>query len=230
MIIPTAGKPRGFAAPNRQANVHRFIVRGQRHAAIATSQCRTTDTRTIRSRDRTPRSGRICARFNKASLTSHRTAPRSFVVLSRPCPFPFIMLCHSISTLALLAAVPMVLTGTVYNLVDDITGNNFLSAFEHQDFPDPTHGRVCVNPMCYSRSFAYRSTNRQYVDQPTATQNNLTFVSQNTIIMRADSTKTLDPSGPGRMSIRVQSLKQYTTHVAVFDVRHIPEGCSTWPS
>ena len=44
--------------------------------------------------------------------------------------------------------------------------------------------------------------------------------------MRADSWTTLAPGGPGRNAVRIQSNKQYTTHVAVLDVRHMPQGCA----
>jgi hypothetical protein len=70
----------------------------------------------------------------------------------------------------------------------------------------------------------------QYVDQPTALAANLTFTSPDTLIMRADSTTVLDPAGPGRKSVRIKSNKSYKEHVVVFDVRHMPEGCGTWPS
>ncbi|KAL4250119.1 Glycoside hydrolase family 16 protein [Abortiporus biennis] len=99
-----------------------------------------------------------------------------------------------------------------YTLSDNYVGSNFLSTFTHEAIADPTHGRV------------------NYVDQATAVAKNLTFASGNTLILRADSTTTLSPSGPGRNSVRIKSVKTYTTHVAVFDVRHMPQGCGTWPA
>jgi len=48
--------------------------------------------------------------------------------------------------------------------------------------------------------------------------------------MRADFTTILDPNGAGRNSVRLQSNKQYTTSVMVFNIRHMPEGCGTWPA
>merc|ERR1712118_165051 len=36
--------------------------------------------------------------------------------------------------------------------------------------------------------------------------------------------------GPGRKSNRIKSNAQYNTHVAVFDIRHMPQGCATWPA
>lgn len=58
-------------------------------------------------------------------------------------------------------------------------------------------------------------TCRTYVDQATALSKNLTYASGDTFIMRADHTTTLTASGPGRNSIRIQSNKQYSTHVVV---------------
>jgi hypothetical protein len=48
--------------------------------------------------------------------------------------------------------------------------------------------------------------------------------------MRADYTSVLDPSGPGRKSVRVKTTKAYTTHAVIFDIRHMPQGCATWPA
>ncbi|KAG1765439.1 glycoside hydrolase family 16 protein [Suillus occidentalis] len=59
---------------------------------------------------------------------------------------------------------------------------------------------------------------------------NLTYATGNTFIMRADDTTVLTPSGPGRNSVRIRSNRQYTQHVVVFDMQHMPEGCGTWPA
>ena len=56
---------------------------------------------------------------------------------------------------------------------------------------------------------------RNYVDQATALAQNLTYANGDTLILRADYWTTLDPNGPGRNSVRIQSNKQYTTHVIV---------------
>ncbi|KAG8957680.1 hypothetical protein FRC00_003644 [Tulasnella sp. 408] len=99
-----------------------------------------------------------------------------------------------------------------YKLSDSFVGPSWLTGFDHMAIEDPTHGRV------------------NYTDQAFAIAQNLTFVSKDTIVMRADSWTTLDPSGPGRNSVRIQSKKQYTTNVVVMDTRHMPEGCATWPA
>jgi len=99
-----------------------------------------------------------------------------------------------------------------YNIQDTFIGNDFNTGFQYWNEPDPTNGRV------------------NYVDQPTAQQQNLSFASSDTFIMRADSWSMVDPSGPGRNSVRIQSNNQYTTHVAVLDLRHMPSGCATWPA
>ncbi|KAI0638992.1 2 beta-glucan [Trametes polyzona] len=102
--------------------------------------------------------------------------------------------------------------GATYKMKDSFVGQGFLSGFSHQAIPDPTHGRV------------------NYVDQQTALSKNLTFATDNSFIMRADSFSKLDPAGPGRDSVRIQSNAQYTTHVSVYDIRHMPQGCGTWPA
>ncbi|OJT14334.1 hypothetical protein TRAPUB_9125 [Trametes pubescens] len=118
------------------------------------------------------------------------------------------------STAALFAVSTLVSSAlaATYPLKDSFVGQGFLSGFSHQAIPDPTHGRV------------------NYVDQPTALAQNLSFATDNTFIMRADSFSVVDPSAPGRNSVRIQSNNQYTTHVSVYDIRHMPQGCGTWPA
>ncbi|KAG8907074.1 hypothetical protein FRC01_007826, partial [Tulasnella sp. 417] len=106
---------------------------------------------------------------------------------------------------------PSIPTGA-YKLSDSFVGPSWLDGFDHIAIEDPTHGRV------------------NYTDQAFALAQNLTFVSKDTIVMRADYWTTLDPAGPGRNSVRIQSKKKYTTHVLVLDTRHMPQGCATWPA
>lgn len=58
--------------------------------------------------------------------------------------------------------------------------------------------------------------NSNYVDQETAVAKNLTFAECDTLVLRADDTTILDPNGPGRDSVRIRSVKTYTTHVAMY--------------
>ncbi|KAA1476410.1 2 beta-glucan [Dentipellis sp. KUC8613] len=99
-----------------------------------------------------------------------------------------------------------------YSLSDNFQGNAFFSDFSFQAIADPTHGRV------------------NYVDQATAQSQGLATVSGSNFILRADDTTVLSASGPGRNSVRLQSNKQYSTHVAVFNIEHMPQGCGTWPA
>ncbi|TFK45227.1 endo-1,3(4)-beta-glucanase-like protein [Heliocybe sulcata] len=114
-------------------------------------------------------------------------------------------------SLALLSFVSTALAAT-YSLSDNHVGPDFLTSFTHEAIPDPTSGRV------------------NYVDQATATAQNLTFTSPDSLVLRADATTTLTPTGPGRNSVRIKSVKTYTTHVSVYDIRHMPQGLSTWPA
>ena len=54
------------------------------------------------------------------------------------------------------------------------------------------------------------------MDQGTSRDLNLTYASSDTFIMRADYKNHLDPSGPGRNSVRIKSQKTFTKHVAVY--------------
>ena len=70
--------------------------------------------------------------------------------------------------------------------------------------------------MTYCTDWTYSVLSSNYVDQATALAQNLTFASDTSFIMRADSFTTLDPAGAGRNSVRIQSNNVYTTHVSVY--------------
>ncbi|KAF9820365.1 hypothetical protein IEO21_01374 [Rhodonia placenta] len=103
------------------------------------------------------------------------------------------------------------LAGT-YNIDKTYIGEDFLNTWTHEVISDPTHGRV------------------DYVTQATALAENLTYANGDTLIMRADATTVLSASGPGRKSVRLQSQDSFGTHIVIFDVRHMPVGCGTWPA
>ncbi|KZT64040.1 glycoside hydrolase family 16 protein [Daedalea quercina L-15889] len=99
-----------------------------------------------------------------------------------------------------------------YSISQTNIGSDFFSNFQWEDFDDPTNGRV------------------QYVDKDTAMSENLTYATSDSFVMRADSTSILSADGPGRKSNRIKSNAQYNTHVSVFDIRHMPQGCAAWPA
>ncbi|KAG8880546.1 hypothetical protein FRB97_000716 [Tulasnella sp. 331] len=112
-----------------------------------------------------------------------------------------------------LGALASSAAATTYTIADSFIGPSFLTGFNWEAIADPTHGAV------------------NYVDQPTAISQNLTFTSSDTLILRADSTHTTNfPTGPGRNSVRIRSNKEYTTAVTVLNLRHMPVGCATWPA
>jgi len=115
-----------------------------------------------------------------------------------------------VALFALLSFTPA-LAG-LYQFSDEIVGSDFYTAFKWEAIEDPTRGRVT------------------YVDQNDSRKQNLTFASSDSFILRTDFQTVLRPDGPGRNSVRIKSQKTYATHVVVFDVRHIPEGCGTWPA
>lgn len=114
--------------------------------------------------------------------------------------------------LAALYALVVSVHGATYHLSDNIVGTDFLNEFTHEAISDPTHGRV------------------NYVNEATALAKNLTFATDSTFIIRGDHNTVLSASGPGRNSVRIQSNKQWSTHVDVFDIVHMPRGCGTWPA
>ncbi|QRV76433.1 glycoside hydrolase family 16 protein [Ceratobasidium sp. AG-Ba] len=110
------------------------------------------------------------------------------------------------------AAAASLAQAATYKVSDTFIGSSFLTGFDHIAIADPTHGRV------------------NYVNQATAVSQNLTYASSNSFVMRADYKTTLSSSGPGRNSVRIQSKKQWSTHLQIMDVRHMPQGCGSWPA
>ncbi|KAF5313916.1 hypothetical protein D9619_013047 [Psilocybe cf. subviscida] len=102
--------------------------------------------------------------------------------------------------------------GGLYYISEDIVGSAFYTHFNWEAISDPTHGRV------------------NYVDQATSIRRGLTRASFNSFRLGADSRTVLNATGPGRDSVRIISKKAYTNHLAIFDVRHMPQGCGTWPA
>ncbi|KAF5350119.1 hypothetical protein D9756_009217 [Leucocoprinus leucothites] len=103
--------------------------------------------------------------------------------------------------------------GATYTISDNVVGSKFFDFFEFEAIPDPTNGRVN-----YVNETVARSQHLAYAQGP-----------HGSFTLRADSKTVLDPNGPGRNSWRIKSKKTYTTHVAIFDIIHMPEGCGTWP-
>ncbi|KAH7910071.1 glycoside hydrolase family 16 protein [Hygrophoropsis aurantiaca] len=118
----------------------------------------------------------------------------------------------SLSSLVLASVVNVALGGATYSRTSSLAGQSFLNAFAWQAIADPTNGRV------------------NYVTEATAQSDGLVEVTSDTVILRADDTTTLSASGAGRNSFRIQSTNTYTTHVAIFDIQHMPQGCGTWPA
>lgn len=99
-----------------------------------------------------------------------------------------------------------------YALSSSNAGSDFFNFFQVESIADPTRGRV------------------NYVNAETAAIRNLTYARGDHFILRADSQRMLDPSGPGRDSVRMKSRSSYTNFAIVFDLRHMPQGCGTWPA
>ncbi|RXW14480.1 hypothetical protein EST38_g11373 [Candolleomyces aberdarensis] len=120
-----------------------------------------------------------------------------------------------LSLLTLVKSVPLcnvAANSKIYKVSQDVKGAGFFDAFDFEAIQDPTNGRV------------------NYVDGATAKSKNLTFGAGDTFILRPDSSTVLRADGPGRDSVRLRSKNNYKEHVAVFDIRHMPQGCGTWPA
>ncbi|KAI0865754.1 concanavalin A-like lectin/glucanase domain-containing protein [Xylaria cubensis] len=102
-----------------------------------------------------------------------------------------------------------------YTLADEYSGSTFFDNFDYFVGYDPAQGFV------------------HYVPKEQAAQLNLTYASESTAILRVD-TSVGPGSNPdastGRFSVRVESKRQYNNGLFIFDVKHTPYGCGTWPA
>ncbi|WQF79854.1 Putative glycoside hydrolase family 16, concanavalin A-like lectin/glucanase domain superfamily [Colletotrichum destructivum] len=102
-----------------------------------------------------------------------------------------------------------------YKLSDTYSGENFFDKFDYFNTYDPTGGMV------------------HYVAAEEAASRNLTYATSDTAVLRVDhttgNTSTPDAS-TGRFSVRVESKTQYDKGLFIFDVKHTPYGCASWPA
>lgn len=96
------------------------------------------------------------------------------------------------------------------------TGTTFFDNFDYYTGYDPASGFV------------------HYVPAATAASYNLTYASASSAILRVDTSvtnETVPNASTGRFSVRITSKTQYgLDNLFVFDVKHTPVGCATWPA
>ncbi|KAF7119060.1 hypothetical protein CNMCM5793_008703 [Aspergillus hiratsukae] len=101
-----------------------------------------------------------------------------------------------------------------YQLAESWQGESFIKDWNFFDAADPTNGYVT------------------YVNQSRAEQTGLVKVTPSgSFYMGVDYENTLNPNGPGRESVRIETKKYYTEGLYVIDIQHMPGSvCGTWPA
>ncbi|EAQ85998.1 hypothetical protein CHGG_07251 [Chaetomium globosum CBS 148.51] len=102
-----------------------------------------------------------------------------------------------------------------YTLIDTYSGTSFFDKFNYFNTYDPAGGFV------------------HYVDPSYAGQYNLTYATPSTALIRVDTTVgpgSEPDASTGRFSVRLESKAQYGPGLFLFDVKHTPYGCGTWPA
>ncbi|CAG5137553.1 uncharacterized protein ALTATR162_LOCUS146 [Alternaria atra] len=104
-------------------------------------------------------------------------------------------------------------TAAAYSLIDIYDATNWLDKFNVEAIPDPTHGFV------------------EYVNAQQARELGLMQAHGNQMYMGADTSSYLDPKGPGRKSVRIQSKTAYNRALVIADFAHVPgAACGSWPA
>ncbi|KAI1375269.1 glycoside hydrolase family 16 protein [Hypoxylon crocopeplum] len=102
-----------------------------------------------------------------------------------------------------------------YSLADEYSGTTFFDNFDYFVGYDPAQGFV------------------HYVPRETAVNLNLTYATSDSAVLKVDTSvgNTSSPdASTGRFSVRVESKTQYDNGLFIFDVKHTPYGCGTWPA
>ncbi|KAG8669694.1 hypothetical protein FPOAC2_09037 [Fusarium poae] len=102
-----------------------------------------------------------------------------------------------------------------YSLADTYGGESFYDQFDYFTGYDPTQGFV------------------HYVPREQAQSLNLTSATADSAFLRVDTSvgPNDEPNAStGRFSVRVVSKKTYDSGLFIFDVKHTPYGCGTWPA
>ncbi|KAI0540156.1 concanavalin A-like lectin/glucanase domain-containing protein [Xylaria digitata] len=102
-----------------------------------------------------------------------------------------------------------------YALADEYSGTSFFDNFDYFIGYDPAQGFV------------------HYVPKEQAAQLNLTYASESTAVLKVDTSVgpgSEPDASTGRFSVRVESKRQYESGLFIFDVKHTPFGCGTWPA
>ncbi|KAF8311443.1 hypothetical protein DL93DRAFT_2043787, partial [Clavulina sp. PMI_390] len=87
-------------------------------------------------------------------------------------------------------------------------GSSFFTGWNFFTGGDPTNGNV------------------EYVSKSTATSDKLAYIqSDGTVVLKVDNTSTL-AAGANRNSVRISTSATYTTALMIFDIIHMPWGCS----
>lgn len=102
-----------------------------------------------------------------------------------------------------------------YSLKDTYGGESFFDQFNYFTGYDPTEGFV------------------HYVPKAQAELLNLTYASPSTAVIKVDTSvgpNDKPNASTGRFSVRIESKKTYENGLFIFDVKHTPYGCGTWPA
>ncbi|PVI05569.1 glycoside hydrolase family 16 protein, partial [Periconia macrospinosa] len=105
-------------------------------------------------------------------------------------------------------------SATVYKLQDTYKGDSFLDGFTFFNKPDPTNGFV------------------NYVSKSAAQQQHLVKQKDGDQYIGVDYESHLTaPAGPGRNSVRIETVKKYNHGLFIVDLKHMPGSiCGTWPA
>lgn len=154
-------------------------------------------------------SGEQCLCGNSLDQTAGAGAPLDASSCDVPCTGDSTSLCGGSLAITLYNRT---LPSSPYTKATIHAGSSFFGGWDFFEGPDPTDGNVT------------------FVSKSTATNSNLAYVrSDGSVVIKVDNTTAL-PVGTTRNSVRISTRATYTTALMIFDVLHMPWGCSVRPA
>jgi hypothetical protein len=96
------------------------------------------------------------------------------------------------------------------------------NGFVHYVSSDYAKSYVCFMPYPFSDGRRTKSFSQ-----------NLTYATTSAAVVKVDTSvgpRSSPDASTGRFSVRLESKTQYSEGLFVFDVKHTPYGCATWPA
>ena len=107
---------------------------------------------------------------------------------------------------------------------------NFLSKFNYVSGVDPANGFVHYADPDWAGRYVCRVPQRGGKVKTDFLPQNLTPTTATSTFLKVDTALGVNEASTGRLSVRLSSKTTYDKGLFIFDIKHTPYGCATWPA